>query len=70
MLGVTRQVPLIDGLRDVLARTPGSTAVRTRVAYALDVVATPIAPTPRYPGEREHLGADQLSAQGAANPHV
>lgn len=39
MLGITDQEPLINGLRDLLAVTPGSVVVRARIAHVLDVVA-------------------------------
>ncbi|MDI6105121.1 nucleotidyltransferase domain-containing protein [Actinoplanes sp. NEAU-A12] len=39
MLGITDQAPLVDGLRDLLAATPGNAVVRTRIARVLDVVA-------------------------------
>lgn len=39
MRGITDQTPLVDGLRDLLAATPGSVVVRARIARVLDVVA-------------------------------
>ncbi|WP_203931260.1 hypothetical protein [Virgisporangium ochraceum] len=45
MLGVTGHMPLVDGLRDLLASTPGSTAVHARIACALDVVSILTTPT-------------------------
>jgi hypothetical protein len=39
MLGITDEAPLVNGLRDLLAATPGSAVVRSRIARVLDVVA-------------------------------